>query len=445
MKRILIDLTDIEKWSGHHGGIQRVVYGIAKNYYLRQDKLGYEVRFIVFSDPSKTFHFTTFEPIYERAEAFKTSQSSAAAPTTVSLKEKLKDYARRYVPESIRANESARSIAKKSFKFAAGSLRRAKKMVKNVRVPQADETVTFQSSDTVLILGKPWDDLNIQRTLSREKARTGFKLVQVVYDLIISLYPHLHHPTLFEPYTRHMFEAISSSDLMLPISKASARDLRKFCSLLNLEVPQHKVIRLGDDIVATLDEADIQKPDVRIEKKFILCVGTVEIRKNHALLYYTYKLATEQGIELPQLLIIGGKGWLTADLQYLIEHDPAIKNKIIMLNNVSDSGLQWAYKNCLFTVYPSMYEGWGLPVAESLAYGKLCISSNASSMPEIGGELLEYFSPYSAQQCLDAIAKCQEPKVLLQKETAIAKHYKPVTWEESFERVERTISELSTK
>src|SRR5690606_32260347 len=111
-------------------------------------------------------------------------------------------------------------------------------------------------------------------------------------------------------YTQHLFEALSSSDLVLPISESSAKDMVRFCRELNINVPEYKVIRLGDDIGPKDLSDDKDTPDGRLSNEFILCVGTVEIRKNHTQLYYAYKLAQEKNIELPQLVIVGNNGWL---------------------------------------------------------------------------------------------------------------------------------------
>jgi len=280
----------------------------------------------------------------------------------------------------------------------------------------------------------------MERALTDAKAAKGFTLAQVVYDLIIPLYPHLHHPTLFKNYTQYVFETIYNSDLLLPISKCTKKDLALFAKTLNLNLPQSKVIRLADEIAGADEHAT--KPDSRIADSFITCVGTIEIRKNHTLLYYAYKLAEQQGIDLPQLVIVGSRGWLTSDFQYLVEHDPAMKNKIILLNNINDSGLSWVYKNCMFSVYPSFYEGWGLPVAESLANGKMCIASNVSSIPEISGDMIDYFTPFDAQSCLDLMTSYLSPVKLKQKEEQIGKEYKVTSWNDTFKEVTGYIRDL---
>jgi len=443
MKRVLIDLTDIEGWRGHHGGTQRVVYGVAKQFFEQTDKK-FQVEFIVFSPRENVFYETSFEPIYDRVE----NQEAAPAQNqsqavTVSLRSRVKQSVRPYVPESLRKSKHTRAFVKNALWLSKGVARKAKQKIsqhgRGLQSSQRGPKIAFTKNDIVLVLGKPWDNPTMERALTDAKAEAGFQLVQVIYDLIISLYPHLHHPSLFKNYTQYIFEAIYNSDLLLPISKSSDKDLAIFAKALNLPMPKTKVLRLADEIVKSSENS---KPDSRIADKFVTCVGTVEIRKNHTLLYYAYKLAEQQSIDLPQLVIVGSRGWLTGDFQYLVEHDPAMKDKIIILENTNDQGLSWMYANTMFCVYPSFYEGWGLPVAESLANGKMCIASNASSIPEIAGDMIDYFTPYDAQACLDLMVKYLDSKTLQQKEAQIQQEYKPTSWQTTFEQVSSSLKGL---
>jgi glycosyltransferase involved in cell wall biosynthesis len=72
-----------------------------------------------------------------------------------------------------------------------------------------------------------------------------------------------------------------------------------------------------------------------------------------------------------------------------------------VLENVSDAQLALLYSACYFTVFPSRAEGYGLPVAESLGAGKLCVASNATSIPEVAGDLADYFDPWEKSQIRD--------------------------------------------
>ena len=124
----------------------------------------------------------------------------------------------------------------------------------------------------------------------------------------------------------------------------------------------------------------------------------------------------------------------------LLTTDPEISKKITLLQGLSDNELAWLYKNCKFTVFPSFYEGWGLPIAEALSYGKCCISSNTSSMPEVGGELVEYVSPYDVAGMMAAIQHLNEDDAYRRRlESKIKSQYKPRSWSDTFEQLLSTL------
>jgi glycosyltransferase involved in cell wall biosynthesis len=103
----------------------------------------------------------------------------------------------------------------------------------------------------------------------------------------------------------------------------------------------------------------------------------------------------------------------------MIEHRPGL----------SDAELDVAYHHCQFTLFPSLAEGWGLPVAESLAHGKFCLASNRTSIPEVGGDLIDYFDPSDDD---DVVAKIErllfEPGYLAAREARLRTEYCPGTW-----------------
>lgn len=435
MDRILIDLTDIELWTGNHGGTQRVVYGIAKNFYKNLDNLNRQVCFISFDSKDQQFYLSNFEPIYNRVEKIQVATADNITASYVSAYHPgIKQSIKKITPALIINNKTTqRSLRIVKNKLQSGFLK-AQLNSQVAPIVKEREWVKFTNEDTVLMLGKPWDDPNIQKTLTNIRREIGIKVMQIVYDLVICFNPQLHHPSWTEPYTHHMIEVIKNSDKLMCISEWSAKDLSKLAVSKKLVLPEIRIIRLGDDVKGQ-SQTKLLKPDARIKASFIACIGTLEIRKNHALLYYVYKLATQRHVVLPQLVLVGSKGWLSDDIQYMIAKDPDMYDRILILDNLDDDGLSWIYKNCLFTVYPSMYEGWGLPVAESLASGKVCVASSASSIPEIGGDLVDYFSPYSTDECLLKIDRYLDEKTRTLQELRICNMYKPTGWDETYKQV----------
>jgi len=194
-----------------------------------------------------------------------------------------------------------------------------------------------------------------------------------------------------------------------------------------------RVIRLGDDPMAGQEPVyPGGLPAGWEDKPFVLTVGTVEVRKNHRLLYYVWRrLIEECGNQVPPLVIAGGQGWLTKDLRDEIEIDSLVRDRLLFLPCVADAELRWLYERCLFTLYPSHYEGWGLPVAESLARGKYCIASSASSLPEVGGSLVDYHDPLDFAECLHLVKRALfEEGFVRRREERLRREYRIHSWSE---------------
>jgi glycosyltransferase involved in cell wall biosynthesis len=185
--------------------------------------------------------------------------------------------------------------------------------------------------------------------------------------------------------------------------------------------------RLGDDPFG--DEAKSIKPDKNIPKEYFLSVGTIEARKNHALFYYVYKSAKAQKINFPKLVIAGKRGWLTEDIQKLIEKDPDVNRQIIIIDKIDDNALAWLYQNAALTIFPSFYEGWGLPVAESLMCGKVTLASNTSSIPEVGLANVDYFSPYSTNELMELMVKYSNSAKRIKREKEL--NYIKTAWDQT--------------
>ena len=129
------------------------------------------------------------------------------------------------------------------------------------------------------------------------------------------------------------------------------------------------------------------------------------------------------------LTFAGQIGWLVDGLLADLKANEYPNGKIMLMRGLSDAELQQAYRSCLFTVFPSLCEGWGLPIAESLAHGKFCVASNHTSIPEAGGDLIDYFDPLNED---DALAKIERPLIdpgyLAAREAQLRAEYRVRTW-----------------
>lgn len=304
--------------------------------------------------------------------------------------------------------------------------------VADQRDAAADREI-FEAGDRWVSLGMDWVHLDQPHFLEL-KTRLGLKTTFVCYDVIPVLFPQfvLQPPQGFDTYFTLMAHY---SDTVLCISEHARRDYVDLLTRWGVPVPPTHMIRLGSEI--RRGDADVQGispglqngPDVR---PFVLFVSTIEPRKNHAVLYRAWTRLRERGVVPHRLVWVGMQSLGVDQLLKDVKDDPRIAGDIQLLDRVSDAELAWLYRHAAFTVYPSLYEGWGLPVAESLASGKFCLASNASSLPEAGGAWAEYLDPTDTQAWEDRLAYFMaHPHEVDARNRRIVQEYRAPTWAET--------------
>ncbi|HEY6356369.1 MAG TPA: glycosyltransferase, partial [Burkholderiaceae bacterium] len=128
------------------------------------------------------------------------------------------------------------------------------------------------------------------------------------------------------------------------------------------------------------------------------------------------------GDRLPRLVFAGRQGWLIHEFKTTLANDPELARHVRIVDSPSDRELAYLYQHCLFTAYPSLYEGWGLPVGEAAWFGKYVICSNATSLPEVCGGLIDYFdSGDLTALCANLERAISDPEYVHRKAQAIAR------------------------
>jgi glycosyltransferase involved in cell wall biosynthesis len=147
-----------------------------------------------------------------------------------------------------------------------------------------------------------------------------------------------------------------------------------------------------------------------LENSFILVVCTIEARKNHQILIAALRLAISMGEDFPQLVFIGSPGWGTENLVHQIKSEEILRNRIVMKAGVKDAELRWLYQKCGAVAYPSIVEGFGLPVFESAAFRKPIVTSNISVFDEIQHPLRTKVDPYDSMGWKKALQEAAQKK-----------------------------------
>jgi glycosyltransferase involved in cell wall biosynthesis len=164
---------------------------------------------------------------------------------------------------------------------------------------------------------------------------------------------------------------------------------------------------------------------------FILAVGTLEPRKNLGVLVQAFEKLKAEGWP-GQLVLTGARGWKEKMWSNYLDESPASKD-IKQTGYVSMEELKKLYSACTLFVYPSKYEGFGLPVIEALSCGAHVVCSSSSSLPEAGGECVHYFNPSSASELYETLKKCLEESIPCS-EVQLRHHLQQFDWNRSAEK-----------
>jgi glycosyltransferase involved in cell wall biosynthesis len=287
----------------------------------------------------------------------------------------------------------------------------------------------FKRGDVYISLGLDWQQKYLPFIMEL-KLLNKFKTLFMSYDVIPIKFPQYCIDEVAAYFPQYIADLTWCADMVGCISKSSEYDLQVALENLGAPPPKTFIVKLGCVLQNTCYNLpyEIQKS---IGNKFILYVSTLERRKNHETLYKAYTRLIEEGYNnLPQLICVGMIGWHISDFLFELSTDRKIKDHIVILENITDYQLTWFYKNCLFTVFPSLYEGWGLAVAESLAAGKFCLSSNKGALREVGGDFVEYLDPWDVPLWAERIAfYSKNADQLCIAEKKIKDNYIPQTWQ----------------
>jgi len=246
-------------------------------------------------------------------------------------------------------------------------------------------------------------NLDIYHGLSHELPvgieKTGIKTVVTIHDLIYIRYPEYFKKIDKVIYNRKFRYACHVATRIHAISEQTKLDLISFFS-----IPEEKIEVIYQAINPLYYQvlSEEQKLAVlgkyQFPKQFLLTVGTIEPRKN---LLATLHGMLSAKIDLP-LVVVGKPTEYMLKVQQLIDLHPD-ELKVIFLSSVNNTDLQVMYQSAEAMIYPSLFEGFGLPVAEAQASGCPVITSNASSLPEAGGDAALYIDQLKPEEIGQAI------------------------------------------
>ncbi len=255
--------------------------------------------------------------------------------------------------------------------------------------------------------------------------------VITVHDLNFLYYPQFLTAESHRYYNRQIEWAVHRADHILADSHATKSDL---VSLLDVEPEKVTVVHLAaDPAFRPLPEAEAGQVAARhgLEPHFLLCVGTLEPRKNLPGLLQAYRLLLNAKVTTEPLVLVGGKGWLYDEVfeRVKVLH---LTEQVCFLHDVPDADLPGLYNAASVLVTPSFYEGFGLPALEAMACGTPVVVTERASLPEVVGDAGLLVNPDDPDDIARALARVltEEPLRARMRELGLAQAAR-FTWEET--------------
>lgn len=304
----------------------------------------------------------------------------------------------------------------------------------------------FRTGAWLVNLGTSWWLQNYFLRVREARRRHGIRYVPFVHDMIPVMAPEHCVRPLTQDFISWVMGVFAHADGWLTNSRASARDLDRVAARLGQAVDPDRVhvVPLDADFrppsELALDPALRERHDAEVLARFgltadryVLFVSTIESRKNHLEAFRAWQTLIERHGEaaVPTLVCVGNHGWLNDAVFARLDSDPALQRKVQMRRGLADADLASLYRQAAFTLYPSLYEGWGLPVTESLGHGTPVLASDSSSLPEAGGDLAVYYRAGDTEALVETLERLSLTDGWRQRLRAdIARRFRPRSWAE---------------
>ncbi|WP_239025897.1 glycosyltransferase family 4 protein [Sphingomonas paeninsulae] len=265
----------------------------------------------------------------------------------------------------------------------------------------------------------------------------GVSPIYMVHDLIPISHPEYARQGEAEKHVQRIKTVLETATGIIGNSTTTLNKLTDWGSSRQLPSPPQRAIWLGTTVLKAKSQSPAGDP-------YFVVLGTIEGRKNHLLLLNLWLNWIESGrMPVARLYIVGQRGWSAEKALAMLDQCDALRSYVVELNHCSDAALADLIGNARALVFPSLAEGYGMPLAEAMM---ACVPVIASDLPvfrEIAGELPTYCDPLDSKSWEEAILsftpRHSEPRA---RQCAALTHYKGPTWADHFQQVDGWLEEL---
>jgi glycosyltransferase involved in cell wall biosynthesis len=450
--RIWIDIEDLFEYAtgqSRPSGIQRLVFELC-SALVASETTADRIAFLRHDPAANSFRivdWAAIETLYAAmTRVARPPPAAAAPPVPAHLRagppQGLRELAFRLSPDIrlpltrfyIQQREALRALGALVRAVFSRRRRNAKSNADSVGLDGSEQfSARVRPGDVILAPGAHWYHPNYAGLIEQARRDHGIRFALLVYDIIPLRRPEWCEPGLIRIFTLFMNAVLPLADSLFTISRFSAADILRHAAENRIALRSDPVaLPIGTGFREAANAANALVAELDVPKgPYILVVATIEARKNHLLLFHVWRrLLDEMPREsVPTLVMAGRLGWLVEDLFTQLRNCDFLGGKIVQIESASDGDLEALYAGCLFSVFPSFYEGWGLPVTESFSFGRPCVISNATSLPEAGGDLARYFDPANTAEAYAVIRELiEQPETLRALRERTEREFQPVPW-----------------
>lgn len=271
----------------------------------------------------------------------------------------------------------------------------------------------------------------------------GLKVAVFIHDIIPITYPQYCHENTAFFFMSYLAAYMQYADIIITSTQSTLDEIQRLAKQLGLAPIPGFVTWLGSDF-ATIKNKDNQvsaeAKKIAKKGKYILCVGTIEPRKNHKLLLDAYdKYLAHMGINL---VFAGRIGWNVEELKKRMEENPRREKGFYHLAGQNDATIDFLYRNAYIVAFPTFEEGFGLPMIEAIERQCVLAASDIPVLKEVGKDYCDYFSPDAPEEFANIVEQyLKNPKMYEAKKEHL-KSYQPVTWDSVTQKMASALKTL---
>lgn len=307
--------------------------------------------------------------------------------------------------------------------------------------PNVTSILSEKENQTTVYINASHRGLDKEALMSSLKIQLQCKVIIFIHDIIPIDFPEYVSPGDDTVHKRRMANTSAIADTIIVNSTYTKERVENFYNLEEYRCPPVEIFYIGAD--KKFSKSDT-KNTLLEGKKYFVTVGTIEPRKNHALLLNIWRKWINESEDVPYLVIIGKRGWHISTVTNMIDLSSTLSSRVIEMSGLSDQDMVSIIQGSDALLFPSFVEGWGMPLAEALSMGVGAICSDLSVFKECGQDLAIAIDPIDGAKWYSTLRMVHEDVSFRDALRENAKKYVSPDWGIHLSKLNELVKRLSS-